>query len=104
MLRRFVDEFPDDQRKIVIKAIGGAPGTGPVLKQLRSDQMHAVLSDYGTFVQHPRYGEVWSPSVTPKGWHPYEPCHWVNSRRLGWYYFDQTPWGAIVHHYGRWTS
>ena len=63
-----------------------------------------TLSQYGRFVQHQKYGEVWVPTVTPQGWHPYPPCNWVNSKQYGWYYDDKTPWGAIVHHYGRWTN
>ena len=51
-----------------------------------------------------KYGEVWVPTVTPQGWHPYPPCNWVNSKQYGWYYDDKTPWGQIVHHYGRWVS
>ena len=65
-------------------------------------EVRAVLSQYGRFVQHARYGEVWVPSITPQGWHPYPPCHWVKTRQYGWYYDDKTPWGQIVHHYGRW--
>lgn len=68
-----------------------------------SDDVRATLMQYGNFVQHQKYGEVWIPSVTPPGWHPYPPCHWVNTKQYGWYYDDKTPWGAIVHHYGRWT-
>ena len=69
-----------------------------------TDDARAVLSQYGNFVQHQVYGEVWIPSVTPQGWHPYPPCHWVKTEQYGWYYDDQTPWGGIVHHYGRWTN
>ena len=65
-------------------------------------EVRAILSQYGSFTQHPRYGEVWVPSVTPQGWHPYPPCMWVASKRFGWYFNDPSPWGAIVHHYGRW--
>ena len=61
-----------------------------------------VLVQYGTFQQDPKYGEVWIPTVTPQGWHPYQPCHWVYTK-YGWYFDDKTPWGAIVHHYGRWV-
>jgi hypothetical protein len=69
----------------------------PVQAEVRS-----VLAQYGRFVQHARFGEVWVPTVTPEGWHPYPPCHWVKTRQYGWYYDDKTPWGQIVHHYGRW--
>ena len=65
-------------------------------------EVRAVLAQYGRFVQHAHYGEVWVPSVTPQGWHPYPPCHWVKTKQYGWYYDDKTPWGQIVHHYGRW--
>ena len=68
------------------------------------DEFRGVLTQYGRFVQHAKYGEVWIPTVTPQGWHPYPPCNWVNTRKYGWYYDDKTPWGAIVHHYGRWVS
>jgi len=63
-----------------------------------------TLASYGTFFEHPKYGKVWMPSanVAPQGWHPYQPCHWVNTK-YGWYFQDNTAWGAIVHHYGRWT-
>ena len=69
-----------------------------------SSDVRAVLSQYGNFVQHQRYGEVWVPTATPPGWHPYPPCHWAYTKHLGWYFDDKTPWGAIVHHYGRWSN
>lgn len=70
-----------------------------------SDQVRATLSQYGQFTQTQNYGEVWVPGqqTVPQGWHPYMACNWVNSGQYGWYYNDQTPWGQIVHHYGRWT-
>ena len=37
------------------------------------DEVRSVLSQYGRFVQHAKYGEVWAPTVTPQGWHPYPP-------------------------------
>jgi len=61
-----------------------------------------VLEQYGTFQSHGKYGEVWVPTVTPQGWHPYPPCNWVYTKH-GWHYDDKTPWGQIVHHHGRWA-
>ena len=69
----------------------------------QADPVRALLSQYGSFVQHPRYGEAWVPTAVPQGWHPYPPCHWVDTKQYGWYYNDETPWGRIVHHYGRWA-
>src|SRR4051812_15677462 len=34
------------------------------------DEVRGVLTQYGRFVQHAKYGEVWIPTVTPQGWHP----------------------------------
>ncbi len=65
-------------------------------------EFRTVLSKYGSFTTHPRYGEIWVPSVTPAGWHPYPACQWVYTKD-GWYFDDETPWGSIVHHYGRWS-
>ena len=77
--------------------------TSPQQPAQVQDDVRNTLSQYGRFVQHQKYGEVWVPTVTPQGWHPYPPCNWVNSKQYGWYYDDKTPWGQIVHHYGRWT-
>jgi hypothetical protein len=72
-------------------------------QQAIAADVRATLSQFGSFVVHQKYGEVWIPSVTPQGWHPYMACQWKNDTKLGWYYDDATPWGAIVHHYGRWS-
>jgi hypothetical protein len=65
-------------------------------------EFKAVLADYGTFGTHAKYGEIWVPTVTPQGWHPYPACQWVYTKN-GWYFNDETPWGSIVHHHGRWS-
>ena len=45
-------------------------------------EVRDVLSQYGRFVQHARYGEVWVPTVTPQDWHPYPPCNWVKTQAI----------------------
>jgi hypothetical protein len=65
-------------------------------------QFKSILASFGTFAMHDKYGEIWVPGVTPPGWHPYPACQWVYTKQ-GWYFNDKTPWGAIVHHYGRWS-
>jgi len=96
-----------------LSALLSWPAAGPAAAQAPTQaqapqgptsDVRAVLAQYGNFVQHQKYGEVWVPSVTPPGWHPYPPCHWVYTKHLGWYFDDKTPWGQIVHHYGRWTN
>ncbi len=74
-----------------------APSTARTIAEFK-----AVLADYGTFGTHAKYGEIWVPTVTPQGWHPYPACQWVYTKN-GWYFNDETPWGSIVHHYGRWS-
>ena len=81
-------------------ALSQASGARPV--ELKAED-RAILQQYGAFSQHAKYGEVWTPSTTPENWHPYMACNWVNTKQFGWYYDDKTPWGNIVHHYGRWT-
>ncbi|MDQ0471184.1 DUF6600 domain-containing protein [Labrys wisconsinensis] len=75
-----------------------AQGIPPTL-----DDFKQTLSQYGRYVYSERYGNVWRPSTLPPGWHPYPACHWAYDRTYGWMYDDQTPWGKIVHHYGRWA-
>ena len=65
-------------------------------------QFKSILANYGTWGTSDKYGDIWVPTVTPQGWHPYPPCQWVFTKD-GWYFNDNTPWGAIVHHYGRWS-
>ena len=68
-----------------------------------SPDKRAILQQFGTFIQSDKYGEVWTPTATPQNWHPYMACNWVNTKQFGWFYQDNTPWGNIVHHYGRWA-
>ncbi|HEX3180696.1 MAG TPA: DUF6600 domain-containing protein [Beijerinckiaceae bacterium] len=94
---------------LAVSSFGGIavamPNPGAQQQQaVTLDQQKAILSQYGQFTTLPQYGEVWVPSGLPQGWHPYPPCNWVFEKTLGWYYDDKTAWGAIVHHYGRWTS
>jgi hypothetical protein len=103
MMASFVAAAPLFLSAMASPASAQQPDQRPPPGQL-TDDARSVLSQYGNFVQHQVYGEVWIPSITPQGWHPYPPCHWVKSQQYGWYYDDQTPWGAIVHHYGRWTN
>ncbi len=98
---------------LLICLVSGLPSAAPAVAQEQaaaqqatpmSAEFRQTLQSYGTFSQHARYGEVWQPNVTPESWHPYPACNWVYSKQYGWYFKDDTPWGNIVHHYGRWTN
>lgn len=47
-----------------------------------------VLAQYGNFVNLARYGEVWVPTVTPEGWHPYPP--WGGRASWGRFHWAET--------------
>ncbi|MBV1703511.1 MAG: hypothetical protein KGQ28_01720 [Hyphomicrobiales bacterium] len=91
--------------KALAQAGAGAAAQQPPPDPLTPER-RATLAQYGAFSQHRTYGEIWIPGqqTVPQGWHPYPPCHWVKTERLGWYFDDRTPWGAIVHHHGRWKN
>ena len=79
----------------ISKAYAAGPSTVAEFK--------SVLANYGKWGMHDKFGEIWIPTVTPPSWHPYPACQWVYTKQ-GWYFDDSTPWGSIVHHYGRWEN
>jgi hypothetical protein len=79
----------------ISKAFAGGPTTVAEFK--------SILAGYGKWGTHDKYGDIWVPTVTPPGWHPYPACQWVFTKQ-GWYFNDTTAWGSIVHHYGRWQN
>ncbi|MGD0709616.1 MAG: DUF6600 domain-containing protein [Bacteroidales bacterium] len=61
------------------------------------------LSPYGTWVDIPNYGYVWSPDVYP-GFTPYATNgYWVLTN-AGWTWVSDYPWGWAPFHYGRWYT
>jgi hypothetical protein len=36
-----------------------------------------ILANYGKWGTHDKYGDIWVPTVTPPGWHPYPACQWA---------------------------
>ena len=79
------------------------PTVGNAVASIPAD-WRQTLGASGDFIQHSKYGEVWKPTVTPPGWHPYPACYWIWTKDQGWYFDDPSSWGKIVHHYGRWTN
>ncbi len=59
------------------------------------------LSPYGTWINYPQYGHVWSPRLGPD-FRPYATNgHWVSTAE-GWAWSSQYNWGWAPFHYGRW--
>ena len=61
------------------------------------------LDRHGRWDRHPEYGALWYPTVVASGWAPYRYGQWVHSRRYGWTWVDDAPWGFAPFHYGRWV-
>ena len=58
------------------------------------------LSPYGSWIDYPGYGYVWSPNV-PDFKPYYSNGYWVNTN-LGWNWKSDYSWGWGPFHYGRW--
>src|SRR6185369_6375397 len=59
------------------------------------------LASYGSWVERPSYGWVWSPRVTRANWRPYQYGHWAWTD-YGWTWISDEPFGWATYHYGRW--
>lgn len=59
------------------------------------------LAPYGTWMDNPRYGQVWQPGNLPEGWRPYSDGRWVYTDE-GMTWVSDQDWGWITFHYGRW--
>jgi hypothetical protein len=59
------------------------------------------LSPYGSWIDYPGYGHVWSPGIDGD-FRPYATNgHWVYSNE-GWMWNSNYNWGWAPFHYGRW--
>ncbi|MBI3673494.1 MAG: hypothetical protein HY245_08760 [Rhizobiales bacterium] len=59
------------------------------------------LADYGDWVSF-RGQYVWVPVNIGPHWRPYVIGHWVWTRRYGWLWVSNEPFGWATYHYGRW--
>ena len=50
------------------------------------------LEQYGRWIDHPRWGDVWSPDVDPD-WRPYTMGNWSYTDDNGWYWVSEEPFG-----------
>ncbi|HEU4380557.1 MAG TPA: DUF6600 domain-containing protein [Hyphomicrobiaceae bacterium] len=60
------------------------------------------LEQYGRWIDHPRWGDVWSPDVD-RDWRPYTIGYWNYTEDNGWFWVSEEPFGWAVFHYGRWV-
>jgi hypothetical protein len=69
-------------------------------------QFEGELAPYGSWIDMPTYGRVWSPSVNLVGadFYPYATGgHWVETE-YGWTWVSDWSWGWAPFHYGRWLD
>ncbi len=60
------------------------------------------LDPYGDWIWY-RGRYVWVPDRIGPRWRPYALGHWVYTRRHGWYWVSDEPFGWAAYHYGRWS-
>jgi hypothetical protein len=68
--------------------------------QVNEQSIYEVLDPYGSWVDHPQFGEVWRPDVG-SDWAPFSYGDWVWSDQ-GWLWSSYEPFGWLVYHYGNW--
>ncbi len=61
---------------------------------------HNNLGHYGSWIQHPRWGNVWRPPHA-RSFRPYYDGYWEDTDEYGMYWVSNEPWGDIIYHYGR---
>lgn len=61
------------------------------------------LTQYGTWIDHPHWGQVWHPTAVPASFRPYRNGHWENTADYGMIWVSNEDFGDIVYHYGRWV-
>jgi len=79
------------------------PAHAQVSVSIGFDNFHNRLSPYGTWSNHPRWGEVWHPR-SGRDFRPYYNGHWEDTQEYGWLWVSEDSWGDIPYHYGRWVS
>src|SRR5882762_10543273 len=64
-----------------------------------------ALEPYGSWRHHSRFGDIWAPRNVSRDWRPYVAGHWVYTDDYGWYWISdaqESDWGWVAYHYGRW--
>ncbi|MFY0253264.1 DUF6600 domain-containing protein [Chitinophaga sp. 30R24] len=59
------------------------------------------LAPYGSWLDYPAYGSVWSPRVD-EDFRPYATNGYWDYATDGWTWMSNYPWGWAPFHYGRW--
>ena len=88
---------------IAISALLATAAAAQVSVTISFNDFHNRLAPYGTWSNHPRWGEVWHPSGVDRDFRPYYNGHWEDTREYGWLWVSDESWGDVAYHYGRWV-
>jgi hypothetical protein len=86
--------------------IGGPPGT-PMVPHAEAavsvsfSLFYDELESHGDWVRH-RGGYVFIPASVGSDWRPYTRGRWAHTKRYGWTWVSDEPFGWATYHYGRW--
>ncbi len=81
--------------------IGEASAATSVNVNISIGTFYDRLDPYGDWTWY-RGRYVWVPDRIGPRWRPYTVGHWVYTRRHGWYWVSDEPFGWAAYHYGRW--
>ncbi len=59
------------------------------------------LAEFGNWISY-KNGHVWLPRNTTADWRPYTVGRWAFTKRYGWVWVSDEPFGWATYHYGRW--
>lgn len=74
---------------------------GPPDAEVTYQVFYDNLSPYGTWIDYPSYGHVWTPRVNGD-FRPYVTNGYWTFSTGGWAWASGYPWGWAVFHYGSW--
>jgi len=77
----------------------------PSIAQARTSiSINAFYDDLAPFGSWTSYQDtyVFVPADLPAHWRPYTVGHWVHTKRYGWLWVSNEPFGWATYHYGRW--
>lgn len=86
----------------------GLTSTGvPVAMQAQAQENVSISVFFEPLAQHGRWVHTrgvycWIPTGVSSDWRPYTRGHWEYTRRHGWLWVSDEPWGWATYHYGRW--
>jgi hypothetical protein len=90
------DRFNHDRDLQYQTAVAQAPNVNTSIQGVGD------LTQYGSWVPDPTYGQVWVPNNVAPDWAPYRDGRWVWEDGYGWTWLSAEPWGWAPYHYGNW--